>query len=311
MASVFVSYSNKDRDFVERLVADLDARGHDVFYDQRIPPGESWADSLARAIESAAFVLVVLSPRSVESPWVLQECAIALSREIDAQARVIPLLIEPCKVPALLAGKTYASFDRDYAVGLQRVLQVLQGRPQDGFATAPASAGAVARIRSDVEHFKAAAPGANAPPRAAATGPLRCFVVMPFGDRNLQDLYTYYMKPTLEERCGLLVERGDDPFGSNVVMDDIRSSIDAADFIVADLTGRNANVFYEVGICHALEKPVLLLAQSMEDVPFDLRHRRILLYSITPGGCRQLEGALRDQALAMAAKLGRGAAAAG
>jgi hypothetical protein len=86
-------------------------------------------------------------------------------------------------------------------------------------------------------------------------------------------------------------------------MDDIRTSIELADLIVADLTGKNANVFYEVGICHALEKSVLLLAQSMDDVPFDLRHRRVLLYSYTPRGCKRLESSLKAQVNAIVANL--------
>jgi hypothetical protein len=80
-------------------------------------------------------------------------------------------------------------------------------------------------------------------------------------------------------------------------------SIEEADFIIADLTGKNANVFYEVGICHALEKLVLLLAQSMDDVPFDLRHRRVLLYRYTPKGCKWLESSLRDHVKSITAKL--------
>jgi hypothetical protein len=50
----------------------------------------------------------------------------------------------------------------------------------------------------------------------------------------------------------------------------------------------------KAGICHALDKPVLLLAQSVEDVPFDLRHRRVLLYEYSPLGCKRLEGMLAD-----------------
>jgi hypothetical protein len=72
-------------------------------------------------------------------------------------------------------------------------------------------------------------------------------------------------------------------------MDDITRSIEKAKIIVADLTGRNPNVFYEVGIAHTLNKTVLLLAQNIEDVPFDLRHRRVLLYEYSPRGCKKLE----------------------
>ena len=165
------------------------------------------------------------------------------------------------------------------------------------------------QIKSEVAQFKAPSPS----PSTAVKSPvqsdkLQCFIVMPFGDENLQIVYEDFVKPVLEQECALRVERGDDVFGSNVVMDDIRSSIEVADIVIADLTGKNANVFYEVGICHALQKPVLLLAQSMEDVPFDLRHRRVLLYSYTPRGCKRLEGNIRDQVAAMVSKLGKSAA---
>jgi len=43
-----------------------------------------------------------------------------------------------------------------------------------------------------------------------------------------------------------------------------------------------------------LFKSVLLLAQSIDDVPFDLRHRRVLLYEYSPRGCKRLEGALKE-----------------
>jgi len=309
MSTVFISYSNKDREFVERLAHDLDVHGIHVFYDQRIAPGESWAASLSKAIESAQYILVVLSPNSIDSAWVAQETNIGLAREVDGKAQVIPLLLEQCQVPTPLAGKTYASFDRDYDAGLSRVLAVLQERSTEVFTEGVKSAQEGERIKSEVAQFKATTPSASSLAKSAVlAGKLQCFIVMPFGDEALQIVYEDFVKPVLEQDCGLHVERGDDVFGSNIVMDDIRSSIDAADLVIADLTGKNANVFYEVGICHALEKQVLLLAQSMEDVPFDLRHRRVLLYSYTPRGCKRLEGSLRDQVAAMLPKLGKNAA---
>ncbi|HEY2115488.1 MAG TPA: hypothetical protein VGJ51_10375, partial [Candidatus Angelobacter sp.] len=116
----------------------------------------------------------------------------------------------------------------------------------------------------------------------------------------------YFLKPSIESRCNLRCERADDLFGSTVVIEDIYAGIKQAVLIIADLTGRNPNVFYEIGIAHTLDKEVLLLAQSMDDVPFDLRHRRILLYANTPKGCKELEmkiaenvNALRKYAITM------------
>ena len=128
MTKTFISYSNTDREFVERLVVDLDAAGVDVFYDQRVKPGESWAESLSLAIESAQFLLVVLSPNSVKSKWVEQEVRIALAREAEGKAHVVPLLLQECDIPDFLEDKTYASFDKDYKAGLDRVIPLLTGK---------------------------------------------------------------------------------------------------------------------------------------------------------------------------------------
>jgi hypothetical protein len=125
-------------------------------------------------------------------------------------------------------------------------------------------------------------------------GQRRAFMVMPFGLEALEIVYEEFVRPTLQDVCGIVCVRGDDIFGSNVIMDDVSAAIAASDLLVADLTGRNANVFYEVGIGHALNKPVLLLAQSLDDVPFDLRHRRVLLYEYSPKGCKRLEQSVAE-----------------
>lgn len=62
------------------------------------------------------------------------------------------------------------------------------------------------------------------------------------------------------------------------MLDRIFTQISKADVIVADMTGRNPNVFYEVGYAHALDKFVLLLTQDSDDIPFDLKHRQHTVY---------------------------------
>jgi hypothetical protein len=56
------------------------------------------------------------------------------------------------------------------------------------------------------------------------------------------------------------------------------NQISAADFIVADMTGRNPNVFYEVGYAHAKDKTCVLLTRDALDIPFDLKHHRHIIY---------------------------------
>jgi nucleoside 2-deoxyribosyltransferase len=64
-------------------------------------------------------------------------------------------------------------------------------------------------------------------------------------------------------------------------MDQIWSGINSARVLVAELTTRNPNVFYELGLAHALRKPVVLVAGAEEDVPFDLKHIRVIYYEMS------------------------------
>jgi hypothetical protein len=63
---------------------------------------------------------------------------------------------------------------------------------------------------------------------------------------------------------------------------------------VRKFTGKNPNVFYEVGVAHTVGKEVILVTQSMDDVPFDLRHLRCIVYEYTPRGVRALEANLQN-----------------
>ena len=119
-------------------------------------------------------------------------------------------------------------------------------------------------------------------------------MVMPFAREDLQIVYNDFVKPTVELRCGLDCIRGDDIAGPDVVIENVLSAIHRAKVVIADLTGQNPNVCYEVGIAHEHGTPTLLLTQSLEDVPFDLRHRRVLGYEYTPRGCKRLEGQLEE-----------------
>lgn len=64
---------------------------------------------------------------------------------------------------------------------------------------------------------------------------------------------------------------------------DIWHSINDADFVIADITGRNANVLYELGIAHTLAKPVLIVSRNAADIPIDLGTRRVILYGQSGG----------------------------
>lgn len=106
----------------------------------------------------------------------------------------------------------------------------------------------------------------------------KCFVISPFGGWH-DDYYTEIFCPAINS-AGLDPARADDLFRSSNIVHDIWHLILSSRVLLADLTGKNPNVFYELGLAHAARKPVLLLTQSMEDVPFDLRALRVVTYDV-------------------------------
>jgi len=117
--------------------------------------------------------------------------------------------------------------------------------------------------------------------------PQLCFVIMPFGEK-LQPIYEDSIRPTVEA-VGLRCERADEARGTTLITWDIWERINRSRFLVADLTDLNANVFYELGLAHALSKEVVLITQSMEFVPFDLKALRCICYDMTRRGTERLE----------------------
>ncbi|GEM_PF-5339487 len=104
----------------------------------------------------------------------------------------------------------------------------------------------------------------------------QCFVLMPFGAKWSDRIWMKQIKPIVEA-CGLPCFRADDLYGNNV-MEDVAKGITESRIIIAEITDRNPNVFYELGAAHALGKNVILLAQNENDIPFDIRSHRCILY---------------------------------
>lgn len=106
-----------------------------------------------------------------------------------------------------------------------------------------------------------------------------CFVLMPFQD-DFFSVYEEGILPALDG-AGLRGLHAGEIFDNREIIENIWESICTARIIIADVTGRNPNVFYELGICHTLGKEVVIITQNGEDVPFDIRHRRYLIYNPT------------------------------
>lgn len=119
------------------------------------------------------------------------------------------------------------------------------------------------------------------------------FVLSPFSE-PFNTIFRDHIKPIVEQGNAFTCIRADDIYGNKPIIEDIWKSINEAKIVVAELTGRNPNVFYEVGVAHTVGKEVILVTQSMDDVPFDLRHLRCIVYDYTPRGAQTLETNLRN-----------------
>ena len=129
------------------------------------------------------------------------------------------------------------------------------------------------------------------------------FVLSPFAE-PFDTVYEDHLKPSVESFSGLRCLRADDINDNRPIMEDIWKSINEARIIISDLTGKNPNVFYETGIAHTIGKEVVLITQSMADVPFDLRHLRCIVYEYVPRGMATFEQNLTNTVANILARRG-------
>lgn len=123
-------------------------------------------------------------------------------------------------------------------------------------------------------------------------------VMMPF-DASFNGVYDAIRKSATA--TGYQCNRADDIWLHHQVMQTIVSLICRSGIVIADCTSKNPNVFYEAGIAHTLGRDVILIAQNINDVPFDLRHLSILLYLPNQQGLDELTAKLTDRINAVAA----------
>jgi len=127
-------------------------------------------------------------------------------------------------------------------------------------------------------------------PASYEIDPRLAFVLMPFMD-ELTEIYTTIIKPTVENNeFGLVCKRADEIKSNKAIMQDVWKSICEARLIIADLTGLNPNVMYELGVAHTLGKETLIIYRKDENVkfPFDIAHIRRIEYENTPVGGTKL-----------------------
>lgn len=147
------------------------------------------------------------------------------------------------------------------------------------------------RLEDVLEINLTASPVFGPPQQRSASWP-QLFMLMPFTSQ-MRPVFDDHIKKAAAE-IGLSAARADDFFSRGSIIQDVWSAIYYAKVIVADCTKRNPNVFYEIGIAHTLGKETILISQSLKDIPFDLRHLRIIIYEYTPRGMDELEEKLKS-----------------
>jgi hypothetical protein len=116
-----------------------------------------------------------------------------------------------------------------------------------------------------------------------------CFVVMPFGEKidangasiKFDDVYNYIIKPAVTTQLGLECIRGDGVRSAAPIHRDLFTRIAFCDVLIADVSMGNPNVFYELGVRHALRKNVTVLVKHKDSpLPFNIRGMRVIDYGL-------------------------------
>lgn len=118
------------------------------------------------------------------------------------------------------------------------------------------------------------------------------FIAMPFNDA-FNSIYEDHIEKVCNKKL-LSCLRVDRIKRASSIINDIWSGINSAKVIIADCTGQNANVFYEIGLAHALGKPVILITQNLNDIPFDISRIRYIKYENSADGLTEFDATLSD-----------------
>lgn len=285
---VFYSYSHEDESARKRLethLAVLRRQGIIAeWHDRRIAPGENWAEQIDQHLESADLILLLVSADFLASDYCYEkEMKRALERHETGSARVIPVILRTC--------------DWQYETPFSR----LQALPKDGKPVSTwehvddAYTDIAQGIRRAALQFQEAQ--TTLPPLpddAALASRDTCFVLTQINE--IFDTYYREVYAPAVVSAGFRPVRAAGLFGFGTVMEQIWEQIGKSAVLVVDISDRNPNVLYELGLAHAQYKPVILTAGRMEDVPFDLSHSRTYVYDVRkPGWSEKLKAYVTEQ----------------
>lgn len=121
----------------------------------------------------------------------------------------------------------------------------------------------------------------------------KVFMIMQFSDKY-NDIYENVVKEVCNSKdFDLNVFKADEIYGPGIIITDIIRYINESKIIIAEISPANANVYYEVGYAHALNKPTILIAEKDSKPPFDISPFRVLFYENTIAGKKKVQDGLK------------------
>ena len=120
----------------------------------------------------------------------------------------------------------------------------------------------------------------------------QCFVVMPYASEH--NVVFSAIEAALKVDFDTIPHLAEEIVAGDCVMEDVLLNLADADLVIADISGNNANVFYELGIAHIVRsaQPVLLITQNITDMHLDLKSFRCIEYTLSKEGLGQLKDKL-------------------
>lgn len=124
---IFLCHSSSDKGFVRMVNDDLRRLGAQTWLDENnIKVGQSIVDKISSGLKDSRYLMIFLSPKSIQSLWATREWQSFLSRQLSGNTiTVLPVLIEKCDIPAILADLKYANFTESYYDGLKELRAAL------------------------------------------------------------------------------------------------------------------------------------------------------------------------------------------
>jgi TIR domain len=299
----FLSYAREDSEFARKLAADLQALGFRTWLDQsELEVGVDFVDQIKRAIDTADYLLVLMSKRSLRSIWIMKEVELASGK---GQGLVVPVLIDKDAAPLvpphlaqiqwldLSDPKSYSDQLSHFARQVkakkspQESKQEAQSRqkpkqePLDGelltLADILNSDEFAERIANQVAAVMAKAGATQSQStRTIELAENFVFVIMSYSED---------MEPIFEgikvaaEASGFIARRVKDIVGDYQITSTITESIQRACIVVVDLTHERPNVYFELGYARGLGKTVITTARDGTNIHFDVKDWTCTFYS--------------------------------